>query len=393
MAEKEGFAYNDEFFFNEEVRKKAAAEFSSIWFALYSENVSNEFRKNDNTAKKLKADFQWWGFLVVGFAVLALSIAALEPTLLRPAAGAGYLPKATIETAATLAGLAGVASVLMGYFGMGFSGRKRDWLRSRLLCERIRQWRWQYYCAHIPEILEASPDEKGRTAYAVQHDIAFVQFAAKLKEEQEPILQAILSSDPPSPDAVWAQADFKNGIQRPETLHAMESSIPTAGGAAAQLIAAYTNARIGAQKRYADYLVTASGPFTTHPATQRAWLHKRSVRLLLAIFGLHILILALILAEIVPIHLPAAVTNTMNVSAVILALVALGLRAVEDGLRPSEHFGRIKGYLAEVGSIEEAFDEAQSASARLNLMIALEKASYKEMVDFLQAGNRSTYVM
>jgi hypothetical protein len=402
MAEKEDFEYNDEFFFKDAIRDRAAAEFSSIWFALYSEKVRDEFGKNDEKTKKLKEDFQWWGFLVVRFAVVALAIAAVEPTLLRPAAEAGYLPHAASVVAAVFAGLLGVTSVLMGYFGMGFAGRKRNWLRSRLLCERIRQWRWQYYCAHIPEILSASPDATRRIEYAARHELAFSEFLQKLKNEQEAVLENILSSDDPSsddtpsPDAVWAQDVFKTAVLRDETLQAIESAKLPAGDPAAQLVAAYKNIRIGAQKRYAKYLVKKSGPFATHPATQKAWLHKRSTRLLLGIFGLHILILALVLA----LFLPVTVTKTIDVAAVamgvlavILALFALGFRAIEDGLRPSEHLGRLKGYLAEVGSIEEAFDEAKSASTRRNLMMALEKASYKEMVDFLQAGNRSNYVM
>src|SRR5262249_55263100 len=130
-------------------------------------------------------------------------------------------------------------------------------------------------------------------------------------------------------------------------------------------------------------------PFTTHPATQRAWLSNRGLALLMAIFVLHIIVLAGAFA----LHVPPPALKVMHVTAIILALVALGLKALEDGLRPAEHLGRITGYLAEVSSIEEAFDEASSGEARQNLMVALEKASYKEMVDFLQAGNRSRYVM
>jgi hypothetical protein len=393
MAGQEDFEYNDEFFFDATTRQRAAADFSDIWFALHSEKMAAEFRKNDDETKRLKAEFQLWGFGVVILAVIALSLAAVEPTFLRPATEAGYLHSATSEIVASVGGLAGVASVLMGYFGMGFAGRKLRWLRTRLLCERIRQWRWQHFCAHIPEIVEASADKIRRDEFASRRDLEFSKFVENLKAGQEAALRTILSPAAESPDAVWAQADFKIGLQRIETLHAIESSKPLGNDPASQLIAAYKNARIGAQKRYARYLVRDSGPFTTHPAIQRAWLHKRGVALLLAIFTLHILVLALVLAGIFPFHSPAIVTATMNVSAVILALVALGLRAAEDGLRPSEHLGRLKGYLAEVSSIEEAFDEAATAGAKRDLMIALEKASYKEMVDFLQAGNRSQYVM
>jgi hypothetical protein len=92
-------------------------------------------------------------------------------------------------------------------------------------------------------------------------------------------------------------------------------------------------------------------------------------------------------------HVSALVAAALSILAVIFALVARGLRAVEDGLSPSEHFGRFKGHWAEVSSKEEGFTEARFENTVRNLMIALEKAAYKEMVDFLQAGNRSRYEM
>jgi hypothetical protein len=195
MAEKDEFKYyNYEFFFDEKELALAAKQFSSIWFALYPKKLCDEFKENDKKATQLKEDFQWWGFLVVRFAVVALAIAAVEPTLLRPAADAGYLPHAVSLVAAIVAGSLGVMSVLMGYFGMGFAGRKRNWLRSRLLCERIRQWRWQYYCAHIPQILSSSSDAASRDKYAAEHDQAFSEFLQNLKKQQDDVLDNILSS-------------------------------------------------------------------------------------------------------------------------------------------------------------------------------------------------------
>ena len=91
--------------------------------------------------------------------------------------------------------------------------------------------------------------------------------------------------------------------------------------------------------------------------------------------------------------MPPLVLTALHVSALILALIALGLRAIEDGLRPAEHLGRITGYLSEVSSIDDAFRDVVTGAARRNLMAALEKASFKEMADFLRAGDRSRYVM
>src|SRR4051794_23534170 len=183
--EEQEFQYNDEFFFDPLMRERAERDFSAIWFALYSEKISKEFREHDETAKRLKREFQTWGFRVVGFAVLALSIAALEPTFLPQVVDAGYLPDISGEIVATIAALAGVTSIAMGFFGMGFSSRKTHWLEVRLLCERIRQWRWQYFCAHSLEALAASSNLQLQEEYTSGRDKYFSDFIEGLKKDAQ----------------------------------------------------------------------------------------------------------------------------------------------------------------------------------------------------------------
>jgi hypothetical protein len=386
MAEpKKKFIYNDEF--KDLDQQPDDAKFSSVWFAVYSKAISDKFYEYDEETKALKLKFQWSGYGVVVLAVVALSIAALEPTVLRPLAP--HLPEHAVEAAAVLAALAGIASVVMGYYGMGISDRKMHWLRNRMLCERIRQWRWQYYCAHIPEILAASGNEAQEAEYKNKRDDEFSDFVTKLKAHDKRELQAILSEDVQEPNAVWVQPEFKGNIELQKTLDTIEAAMHRHSKPADEILAAYRKVRIGAQQRYAEYIVTTAGAFSTHPARQKEWLHKYGVGLLLTIFGLHILVIWGIL--LCP--FPPQVASVVSVSAVILALIALGLRTVEDGLRPSEHLTRFTGYLGEVSSIAQAFDGAGSALTERNLMIALETATYKEMVNFLQAGNRSRYVM
>ena len=389
MSQHAQFQYNDEFFFDDQERQRASGAFPSIWFALNSPDVADQFRLLDEDGKTLKAEFQIWGFRVVTLAVFALALAAIEPTFVYPATEAGYFPAIVPKVMASVAGAAGILSVLMGFFGMGFSGRKRRWLRIRMLCERIRQWRWQYICAHIPEIIAATSNDKLKDEYVAKRGVSFARFVSELRDQQDAALQDVLASDKENPDAFWCEISFKQAVQRAEVLRSVETSEIDQTGPAAQLLAAYANARIGAQRRYARYLVTDQGPFTTHPATQRRWLHTRGVALIMLIFVLHILAVCGIFAF----RIPGVAFKLMSVLAVILALVALGLRAIEDGLRPAEHLGRIKGYLAETSSIEEAFWEARSAASTVGLMVAQERAAYKEMVDFMQAGNRSRYVM
>jgi len=393
MRTKDEFKFNDEFFLDPEIRRRGQAAFPDIWFAIYLPRLSSEFVIRDEITKKIKARFQIWGFGTLAAAVAALSLAALEPTLLEPAEANGFVPEFVVQLIGVAAAGLGVTSVLMGLFGMGLSNRKRNWLRTRLLCERIRQWRWQYFCANVPRIVEASSNEDAKADYALQWEIdtlAFISdFERDIDQRLNDALGALPGLSPHRSGAMWVGKDIADRATGDQIVRALDAADSTKAPAVEQILDAYRNVRIGAQLRYARYLARDTGPFRTHPRAQRNWLHRRGETIVILIFTLHILVILAIFLVWVP-HWTAKVVNVL---AVILALAALGFRAVEDGLRPSEHLGRITGYLAEVRSIGEAFGDAETSARQRDLMIALEKASYNEMVDFLQAGNRSRYVM
>ena len=280
MTEQD-FEYNDEFFFDQATRDRAAKRFPRIWFALYSDKISQEFKKHDEVAKHLKSDFQKWGFRVISLAVFALSVAAVEPTFLHPMIDAGYLPKLISKALATLAGLAGVLSVLMGFFGMGFKGRKTNWLRTRLICERIRQWHWQYFCAHSLEALQAAGVVERQNSYVEKRDAEFADFITKLEADTHGALAAVLSASSEHPDATWITPNFKERLLSKELAEALDPGTIRPEGK--ELIDAYSNIRIGAQRRYARYLVRDTGHF------QRTLLpnglgYNRGLALLMAIF-------------------------------------------------------------------------------------------------------------
>jgi hypothetical protein len=379
------FAYNDEMFPEGEDRARAEKEFKEIWFALDSTVIRDTFLIHNQAADNLKERFQFWGFRVVLLAVVALSIAAVEPALLYPLVEAGYMPHALATVAAAVAGLAGVAAVLMGFFGMGITHRKREWLQKRLVCERIRQWRWQHFIASIPEILSIAGDDSREEGYNKKRDESFLMFVESYKSHLGRDLDGLLN--PAKDDNTAFVADSHVKLDDPRIAKALDEA--GAHTAVSAIILAYRAVRIGAQRRYAGESAKADGDFISHPAAQEVWSKRRSIIILMAIFVLHIGVLF----GVFFVSIPHIVSKVMNVSAVVLALVALGIRAIEDGLRSSEHLGRIKGYFSEVGSIEEAFDEAQNGAERRAAMVSMEKAAFKEMVDFMRAGARSRYVM
>mgnify|MGYP001766176244 CR=1 FL=1 len=380
------FEFNDEFFLKPEIEAKGASTFQRTWFAIHNPNISKAFNDIDILAKQQKRKFQNFGFWAVGFAVLALSLAAIESAFILPAVDAHQLPKGVSTAVALAAALAGIVSCSVGLLGMGISGRKRQWLETRLICERIRQWRWQYFCANIPKIIAASGNQQKVEEYQATWTEDFNRFLAELRTTVADHLKSALVPSRSADVAMWLDDGFGHSVKSLD-LGGLSASSPekeTMG----ELLAAYANIRIGAQSRYAAYLVTPDGPFRTHPGAQRRTLHRAGTWIVIAILALHLAVVAGIL-----LGSPELKSKLVHVTAIVFAFCALGLRAVEDGLRPKEHLGRLKGYLAEITSIGDTYDPLRGDYRERAAMVALEKAAYKEMLDFLQNADKAKYVM
>lgn len=385
MKDKD-FAFNDEFFLKPELEAKGASDFPRTWFAIHNPNISKAFDEIDSLAKQQKMRFQNFGFWAVGFAVLALSLAAIESAFVLPAVDAHQLPKLASTAIALAAAIAGIVSCSVGLLGMGISGRKQQWLETRLICERIRQWRWQYFCATIPKIVSASGNTAKVAEYRSAWDDDFNRFLGDLRNAAPDHLKSALRPSKPADVSMWLDDGFGQSIKSLDLGTLSTSS--TEKQTMHEILAAYENIRIGAQSRYADYLVNKVGPFRIHPGTQKKVLHRFGYWIVIAILVLHLAVVAGIF-----LGFPELKSKLVHVTAIVLALAALGLRAAEDGLRPTELLERQKGYLAEVTSIGDTYDSSRGDYRERAAMIALEKAAYKEMLDFLQNADKARYIM
>jgi hypothetical protein len=71
----------------------------------------------------------------------------------------------------------------------------------------------------------------------------------------------------------------------------------------------------------------------------------------------------------------------------------LGVRALEEGLRPQREFERYRQYKSALRSIEPRLKVDGLPSERIAAMIQLEQISFEEMVNFLKDHDESRYVM
>ena len=76
-----------------------------------------------------------------------------------------------------------------------------------------------------------------------------------------------------------------------------------------------------------------------------------------------------------------------------LALAALAIRAIEQGLQPEREIERYRQYRSGVRAILERYDEATSQNAKINIMREMERLSFDEMRNFLITNERSRFVL
>ena len=86
-------------------------------------------------------------------------------------------------------------------------------------------------------------------------------------------------------------------------------------------------------------------------------------------------------------------SELVSVIVIWFAIVALGVRAVEQGLQPEREIERYQQYLSAVRAILERFDNARSQSEKIRVMQEMERASFDEMRNFLMTNDRARFVM
>ena len=263
----------------------------------------------------------------------------------------------------------------------------------------MRQWRWQYYCRSLPEIVRAAGDPELEREHVANRRKALTLILEELERSAGDRLKNIVSDVDRLTENFVIDADLSPDDLRYRLSTALkEGDLPERRDVGKELTDAYGNVRIGAQERYANYITGKVGRFSTHPRIQKMWLGSFDEVLLVLILGVHFFVTIMVLiygSEILKVAVDdlGNALKIFHTLAVLLALTALAVRAVEDGLRPSEHLGRYLGYAAETRSIRDNFNAARTPELRAEAMLSLERASYEEMVDFLKAGHRSRYVI
>lgn len=363
------FRYNHDLLLSDDDRKVAAAEFPDVFPALDHKELRERFEVTDRAAKRMKTSSRLLGILsilLVAFALVAASTAHLTE----------HWHGASIWAA--LSTLAGLTGAMIGGFGVMHSSRKKRWLRLRYESERLRQFFFQTQIVLAPEIAEAAATGDW-SLFERSRDAAFGRLIHIFETESDARFNLALKEE-------------TGGVTPPDRWIVRQlgpaAAVPNSAGAK-QLREAYRELRFLGQRSFAQDKLTETGAWISpHAADQ-----LRASRVAAGGAILFAVLLHLILAIAIFKGWKGRSVDWLHIVAIWLAIFALAVRTLDEGLRPGAEVERYRAYQASVRNILERFDRARSGPKALEAMREMEELAYDEMVAFLRSTWKASYAM
>lgn len=359
--------FNSDILLNEGDRAAAQRQFPGVSFALVNDALLDLFRPIDERANLSKARSRRWGVYAVLLATAALMLAAGEMLY-------ADLPKNQIRVIALVGGIAGLASIVLGVFGIMFHERKMRWLADRLTTERLRQFQFQSYAAHPAEILAGAKDAAARERFLAHRSAKFAEFSKQLLADVDEEVVRLARSD-----------DIGDGAIFPERSARIDPNDPHLG----EYFAAYEKLRFDCQIGYFDHVLRRdSGLWNQTPAQQARLIGKVAIACVLLILMLHGLVFMGAFANVSWMKGPL-----IHVFAIWAAIIALTARIFEEGFQPQREVERMRRHRFAVARIRARYDAAKTPEARIAAMQDLEQVTYHEMVHFLKSNYEAQFIM
>jgi len=384
------FRFNDELLLSEADRALAEQSYPNVFFALDNPELRAVFEEVDEVALAAKQRSRWIGCAALVFATLSLLTFPLEPVI-------KGIWKSTMEYAiifqymAILGAGFGILALVFGNIGLGFGKVKRSWLQKRLISERLRQWNAQYLIAHAVDIAIASKDPEARSKWLTERSVAFNRFKRmfidQIESEYAKFTVAAAASfsgqsvtDPKALNAFWIDETWaKAAAQKPTKADPDKLE---------EVYRAYEETRLVGQTQYTNYVLSADGPFWSSPPKQLHVLGNLSYVLVVLAFFSNFVALLSAVWDGFPIDWPV-----ISSLAIAFAIIAVGVRAMLEGLRPQRETRRMQFYASAINLANTQFNDARSHAKHIEATCTLERASYDEMVEFISSNEQARFVL
>ena len=367
--------FNDDLLLGEKDRIVAKSKFSKIYHILDHPKLREEFIRYESMANRAKLFVQRLGMAAVVLATLALLSSALSPLLNFMKEVPQWVYSLSFYT--EILGLIG-STIAVG--GLWLSGWKKKWLESRLMTEALRQWHFQLLMCRSKEI-ELSCDPTSRKARDNFQKSRAEWFSAFM-HEWEGNLDALVEELVDRPEASY------------KWLHEVPSDGTSKGAILDAIFAAYKDLRLKHQAHYVAYKLQRS---TDKPLWRlSSWppivLQQRIETIAsFCLIGSLLLSIFITLGHFIewPIVRNLAISSTV----ILLMILNVATRAIQDGLAAPEEVQRYNEYSGKIHYLLARFEASQDDQEKLQVMEDMERAAFEELKGFLRAHARARFIL
>jgi hypothetical protein len=325
--------------------------------------LQTAFLRYDRPANAAKRRGRVAGLLAIGFGMIALFTAAASPSA---------------RWQGILAALCGLISITVGLGGALYAGAKRRWLLNRVVTERLRQYHFQALVCRWRAIADSLAGGEAARVYAEERETGLHRLMAPYPGQLDSELTDLLDDE----------TDAKCWLHQQQPLPAPDET-PDLD----ELFAAYRELRIRHQLDYANYKLRSEGsPLAWSLRLQEVIFSYTSLLCILVIFGIHLSI-AVSLSWLGHAEQLRLLGFDIHVWVIWIAILVLGLRALQEGLQPEREIERYRHYRAGVRAVRDRFEKAQSAAEKLDIMQEMERLAFDEFRNFLRSSNEARFII
>lgn len=342
------------------------AEAPTIRFAFDFPELLELFVRIDVEAGHARDRNRDRGALAIGLVCVALLYTAAAPLLHGEYES---LPFRILGVAAAGLGILGTA---VGVFGLRNTSQRRRWLEARWKTEMLRLFHFQYIAARVPEIEAAAGREHLQLDYRARRKEAFDSLLAVMAK------------------TVTVDDGLKKTVEpgAPEPFVFISRQLPAGGvtSAANDLFAAWLALRLDWQLAYCEAKLV-------HRSTKGHWSPRQQERAFSLISWTCIAIVVLAHSVLAAGEFAHKKISWPEPVVIWTALIALAVRALEDGLKPQREVERYEHYRASILVSRERFLAAPDIQTKLEVMRNFEQVSLEEMRTFLRTHANARFLL
>lgn len=365
--------FNGDLLITQHDQDLAKKQYEEIYHVLEHRSLREEFQKYDKIANQSKSWVQIVGLIAVLLAAIALIGSAITPLVNQIHAVPNW-----VHTVLLWAEICGIVGVLVAVVGIGLFGRRKTWLRARMMAEVVRLWHFQSLICRGKQI-DASCNMGHKKA------------AKTYRDERETAFQAFLHERTNAADSFLTEL-IENPAHGYEMLHDEKTQFPAGSPVIDKIFQAYKAIRFKHQANYAGHKL--------QKRTDRLWILKWPAAVLQSRmqFWVSFCLLTSLLCSLLIIigHFASWEWTTepyLPVAIICLLVINVAARAVQDGLAAPEEFQRYNDYAGKIAYLRQRFEEVHSPQEKLDLMVEMERAALEELKGFLRAYDEATFIL